>query len=238
MRWAAHESAWHGLVFAMSSKVPWTYPGGPPCCCVTDCPTITTGVSTATRLAITADTFALLYAGGTMRLSFAGNVSATAVSIFGNPPAWSCEAAGSWSAEYDFLCSPSLCVSQSTRSLVTATGDASAPSYRHLLESNIATNTYTVIFDFSTAGTAGKNCASGQQSAGVSANLTYINGVPGTPVTTGTTRIASSVDFVVGAETLSAPSYQESYGTVLFFSTYLPVTGNANASGVWTPSAP
>lgn len=222
----------------MSAIVPWTYPGGPPCCCVTDCPTITTGVSTATRLTITADTFALLYAGGTMRLSFAGDVSATAVSVFGNPPSWSCTATGSWSAEYDFLCSSSLCVSQSTRTLVTATGGASAPSYRHLLESNIATNTYTVIFDFSTAGSAGQNCGFGRESSGVSANLTYINGVPSAPVTTGTTRTSSSVDFVVGEETLTAPSYQESYGAVLFFSTYLPVTGNATASGLWTPSAP
>ncbi|MEB3209659.1 MAG: hypothetical protein VKK63_12200, partial [Synechococcus sp.] len=139
------------------------------------------------------------------------------------------------SAEYDFLCSPSLCVSQSTRSLVTATGDASAPSYRHLLESNIATDTYTVIFDFRTAGTAGKNCGVGQQAAGVSANFTYVDGIP-SPLPPGTS--ASSVDFVVGAETLTVPSYQESYGTVLFFSRYDSVSGNATASGAWTPLAP
>lgn len=230
---------------AIGTQVPWTTPGGTPCCCIAECPQQTIGYSTATRHTISADDYSSLYAGGTMRISYTGSASATSESIFGGGGV--CSTGSSFSRIDDVICAPNFCQAQVT-SVVTISSEGStfAPSYSHVLES--AGQNYSVMFGIATAGSSLTKCgtfAGAPQTGARASNIVYNDGPPppagqlnfATDIGLLTVQ-TSSIQVTLPYSTLSVPSYVVGVSTYYFFRRYTSLSATNDVTCVWTPLPP
>jgi hypothetical protein len=233
---------------AASHIVPWTNPGGVPCCCedepVVFCPLLGTGNGNqfinAYRISITSSEYAAFYAGGIMAVSFTGSASATAVSLFNDAqgkPLWTCQAAGTVQTTINVSSPANRC----TTSNSPISNNQATVAYNHYLEGDPATDTYSIFFDIIASGGVEQSCGIGRQASASSWARTYIGDVP--PIVNAggglgqQTGISIPVSFGNG-NGATIPAYSEQFTGVLFFSKYTSISGTSSASAVWSSSAP
>lgn len=226
---------------ATGTQVPWTTPGGAPCCCITACPDLgdgPTGVEflTATRFSISEETYVSLFAGGLMNLVLSGSGSATAVSIFNANN--TCTASGSFGAEWEFNIPGNSCTfvsSSSNRTKISGTG--STPVYRHYLEST--NGNYTVFFNLQVGGTISQICGIGFSSVAQINNRTVNNNdYPPSGGGTGSVVTSSTLAVSLPLQNITVPTTIEVFGTELFLVYYINNSGSAEGTYTFTPSAP
>lgn len=227
---------------ATGTQVPWTDPGGTPCCCVANCPDLGNGPTnvefiTATRFTISQETYVSLYSGGTMEVSLSGSASGTAVSVFNANI--TCVASASFNAVYQFAVAGNSCTflsNSSNTTKISGTGSTSRPTYGHYLE--LINGVYRVFFNLGVFGAASQDCA--EFDASINAQTRTINNGYVPPVGGAQDSVVTSTELTVELplQTITVPTTTEVFGSNLFFSFYTNVSGSVSATYTWTPAAP
>lgn len=230
----------------MSAIVPWTTPGGTPCCCAVQCLPNLSSFPQATIHTIDATTYAALYAGGYVLASASGDASAISTMRFA--PNTVCATSRNASIATTIVLHANRCISAISSRQNTG---AIIANYTHYLRHVLASNLYEVVFEASFSLTSATQCSANITTSVQVKNGTFIAGDQGSAGIYNCGFLSTCISTVTpsflnvslsGAGTpysFSIPSFVTAFPSGFpFAQDYSAVSGQITGSFDWTPGAP